>query len=317
MECAVVLGKRGVRRVHVVDAGEELGGALNWVARLPGLGEWHRVIDVRIGELRRLKNVEVILGQQLDAEAVLEYGADVVISAIGSYWDPDGVNGFTHAPVVGASADLPNVLTPEQIMVEGKAIAGDKALVYDSDGYFMGSCLAERLATEGKEVTLVTPIPSVAPFGYFTHEDTETFRRLSGLGVEQVVSHVVLEWAGDHALGAPVDNVAGTAPALWDADALVLVTQRLPRDGLYRQLMGPRSDRTKGDAPRVYRIGDCVAPRLIADCVFDGHRLAREIDTANPAVPLPFIRENRVLGPGDENHEARLAGLRGLLVESD
>jgi hypothetical protein len=28
----------------------------------------------------------------------------------------------------------------------------------------------------------------------------------------------------------------------------------------------------------VYRIGDCVVPLLIADAVFDGHRLAREID---------------------------------------
>jgi len=30
----------------------------------------------------------------------------------------------------------------------------------------------------------------------------------------------------------------------------------------------------------VFAIGDCVAPRLLADCVFDGHRLAREIDSA-------------------------------------
>jgi dimethylamine/trimethylamine dehydrogenase len=44
-----------------------------------------------------------------------------------------------------------------------------------------------------------------------------------------------------------------------------------------------------------YRIGDCVAPRLIADCVFDGHRLAREIDSENPEVPLPFKRERNVV----------------------
>ena len=30
---------------------------------------------------------------------------------------------------------------------------------------------------------------------------------------------------------------------------------------------------------------------LLADCVFDGHRLAREIDTADPSVPLPYLRE--------------------------
>jgi dimethylamine/trimethylamine dehydrogenase len=41
----------------------------------------------------------------------------------------------------------------------------------------------------------------------------------------------------------------------------------------------------------VYRIGDCLAPRTIAENIFDGHRLAREIDTADPATPLPYLRE--------------------------
>jgi dimethylamine/trimethylamine dehydrogenase len=41
----------------------------------------------------------------------------------------------------------------------------------------------------------------------------------------------------------------------------------------------------------VYRIGDCVAPRLIADAIFDGHRLGREIDSPHPEQPLPYLRE--------------------------
>ena len=35
---------------------------------------------------------------------------------------------------------------------------------------------------------------------------------------------------------------------------------------------------------------------MIVDSVFDGHRLAREIDSPNPAMPLPFIRERRLWG---------------------
>jgi dimethylamine/trimethylamine dehydrogenase len=38
-------------------------------------------------------------------------------------------------------------------------------------------------------------------------------------------------------------------------------------------------------------VGDCVAPRLIADAIWDGHRLGREIDSADPARPLPHLRE--------------------------
>ena len=43
--------------------------------------------------------------------------------------------------------------------------------------------------------------------------------------------------------------------------------------------------------PALYRIGDCVAPRLLADAIWDGHRLAREIDSSDPAMPLPHHRE--------------------------
>ena len=35
---------------------------------------------------------------------------------------------------------------------------------------------------------------------------------------------------------------------------------------------------------------------MIVDSVFDGHRLAREIDSPNPEMPLPFIRERRLWG---------------------
>jgi dimethylamine/trimethylamine dehydrogenase len=76
-----------------------------------------------------------------------------------------------------------------------------------------------------------------------------------------------------------------------EADAVVLVTQRVSDDALFHEL---RSDEARLEAERieaVYRIGDCVAPQLIADVIFDGHRLAREIDSENPAVPLPFVRE--------------------------
>ena len=52
---------------------------------------------------------------------------------------------------------------------------------------------------------------------------------------------------------------------------------------------------TPGDVEGVYAIGDCVAPRVIADAILDGHRLAREIDTADPATPLPWQRERTAL----------------------
>ncbi len=59
MECAIVLGKRGFRRVHLVDAEAEIGGHFRWVTQLPGLGEWGRVVNWRRIQLDKLANVEV------------------------------------------------------------------------------------------------------------------------------------------------------------------------------------------------------------------------------------------------------------------
>lgn len=57
----------------------------------------------------------------------------------------------------------------------------------------------------------------------------------------------------------------------------MLVTQRRSNDRVYLGLkseIGEEALRAEG-VEAVYRIGDCVAPRMIADCVFDGHRLGR------------------------------------------
>jgi dimethylamine/trimethylamine dehydrogenase len=54
-------------------------------------------------------------------------------------------------------------------------------------------------------------------------------------------------------------------------------------------------------------IGDASAPRMIVDSIFDGHRLAREIDSPHPEMPLPFIRERRLWG--ETNNEDYLRQL--------
>jgi dimethylamine/trimethylamine dehydrogenase len=74
-------------------------------------------------------------------------------------------------------------------------------------------------------------------------------------------------------------------------DAIVLVTQRSSEDRLYLELVAGKDALTAAGIDGVYRIGDAVAPRMISEVIFDGHRLAREIDSPNPALPLPYLRE--------------------------
>jgi dimethylamine/trimethylamine dehydrogenase len=100
-------------------------------------------------------------------------------------------------------------------------------------------------------------------------------------------------------------------PVSWEADAVVLVTMRASDDALYRTLEADPDALAGAGIAGLYRIGDCVVPRLIADAVFDGHRLAREIDEPDPAVPLAFIRERRTLTWTDADFD-RVVTERGI-----
>ena len=236
---------------------------------------WRRV------QVDRLRNVEVVLRTRLSAPDVREYGAEIVVVATGSRWAGDGLNGVTHEPLPGADPSLPYILTPEQVMVGGKRPLGERVLVWDCEGYFTGAGLAELLAGEGYRVELVSALEEVAPLCNETLEGLFLRKRLHDVGVS-MRRGVLLRSVGPG--GARGEDEFGE-PLELAADAVVLVTQRLSDDALYHELAGGEREFA------LYRIGDCVAPRLVADVIFDGHRLAREIDTENPAVPLPYKRE--------------------------
>jgi dimethylamine/trimethylamine dehydrogenase len=299
MECAMVLGKRGMRRVHLVDSASELGGHMRWVPKLPGLGEWGRVVNYRQIQLGKLKNVEVIPGTTLDAEGVLDYGAEIVVVATGSYWAPDGMQGVTSEPIPGADASLEHVVTPEQVMVEGKDV-GQRVVIYDCEMYFTGAGLAEKLVREGKDVTYVTPFDGIAPYTRYTLESPRLNRLLRELGVNVVLEHVLVSIESG---SAPLADIWTDEEQEVAADTVVLVTQRISEDALYRELSSDQEALAAAGITGLYQIGDCVLPSLTAEAVFSGHRLAREIDSPNPRVARPYIRERRLLNATDEDFE--------------
>jgi len=305
MECARVLGKRGMRNVHLVDSAPEMGGSLNWIRRLPRLGHWGRVVDYRIQEIKSMKNVDFISNTTLTEADVLEYGAEIVILANGSKWAGDGMNGPTHSTIPGADSSSPHCLTPEQICCEGKSAPGESLLIYDTDGYFMGPALAEKFAREGKKVRIVTPLSAIGPYTYNTEEGAEIAHMLEDLGVEMAMGSLVTEIGPGSVKGERFDR--GGFPSEWQADAVVLVTQRVSNAKLFRSLREKESDWRKEGIQGVYRIGSCVVPGLIADSIFSGHRLAMDIDSDNPATYSKFIRETRVVGSTDSDYDNLLA----------
>ena len=202
------------------------------------------------------------------------------------------MNTPTHDDIVGADAALPNVATPEQIVIDGKDV-GERVLVVDGDGYHMAATTAELLATQGKKVTYATHWETLGPYLRFTLEEQRQYQRLVELGVEIMSQQLVVAFEGGK---ATMVHLWSGQETLHDFDGLVLCTGRLSECQLYDDLDADRDALTEAAITQLHVIGDAYSPGIIAQATFSGHRLAREIDSPNPDEPLPFIRERRLVG---------------------
>jgi dimethylamine/trimethylamine dehydrogenase len=312
-ECARVLMERGYT-VHLVDSAEKVGGHVNEVATLPGLGEWgyHRDYrEVQLGKLvKKNKQSQLALGgKRLTVDDVLEYGAEKVVIATGSSWATDGTNALTHAPVPGIDASLPYIATPEQVILGTKTI-GKKVVILNADTYFMAPSLAQKLRQDGHEVTVVSGV-ELGRYMHFTLEFPNLHRLLHEMHIEVKGDH----WAskveegrielyniwGDgyqRSYNGPgmMPRTANTSHHWLEFDTLVVVTGRKSDNALYNGLKARKDAWAANGIKNVYVIGDAWAPKLIADATFEGHRLAREIEEPNAQFPKPYRREVAVWG---------------------
>jgi len=159
--------------------------------------------------------------------------------------------------------------------------------VYDTDGYYVAPGVAEMLAADGFEVTVVTVFDVLSPVSDQTLEGDMLRAHLHRAGVS--VRH------GTTVTGIGTASVTGhdRYGKPWSAacDGVVLVTQQASLDTLYHELASDEAALTAAGVGGLYRIGDAVAPRMISEAIFDGHRLAREIDHKEPGHPAPYRRE--------------------------
>ena len=312
MECARVLGLRG-HEVHLVEAEPVLGGHLRHVARLPGLAEWARVIDFRETQFAKLSNIAIHRGTgSVTADDILEFGARKVVLATGARWVGDGKSAMGPDQIPGIDAGLPGFVTPEQFWA-GKQI-GERVVVLDGDGYFMAIGIAEALADQGASVTILTHFETVAPLTAYTQEMDNLRRMMRHKMIAERTAHWVekvesvagglritaydLYRDGYQRLDKPVTGAIpyepGTAVDTLDCDTVVLCTARHSNDALWRALR--TRDWVAHGIASVTRAGDCLAPRYLADAVFDGHRVGREIESPDPQRPHAVIRERQIWG---------------------
>ena len=275
LEAARALGQRGYR-VILTDANREAGGRVALESVLPNLNEWRRVIDWRLTQINKTDHIFFYPSSPMTAKDVLETGAPHVILATGATWRRDGLGRNISHPLQG---DV-KIFTPDDLM--NGILPSGKVLIYDDDHYYMGGVLAELLATNGCEVTLMTPAPAIAYWTEYTLEQDRIYKRLLDLNVALLTHHVLASHSGT---SAAVIHTMTSAELTLPCDAIVLVTDRTPNDALYHELKPALAD---GKLKSLRLIGDAEAPNIIAQAVFSGHLAAREFDEVVDPDITPF-----------------------------
>ena len=281
LEAARALGQRGYE-VHLTEAGSELGGRVSREARLPGLAEWARVRDWRVGQIRVMPNVHVYQGSPMGAQDVLDFGAEHVLLATGCHWRRDGYGRSNGMGIAGFEQS--RIFTPDDIM-DG-IIPDGPVVVFDDDYFYYASTIADKLCAEKRAVYYVTPDDSIASWSTNTLDYRHIQARMHALGVVQIVASNIQSFNGERVL---LEHVWSGKVSELACGAVVTITARLPHDALYRELLAQESAWSAAGIRSVQCAGDALAPGLIAHAVYAGHRYARELDEA-PAGDVPFRR---------------------------
>jgi len=269
LEAACALGQRGYA-VILAEAEQELGGRINRESRLPGLAEYARVRDWRLGQLARMPKVQVYPDNRLDAASIIELECQHVLLATGARWRSDGVGQTSNRPFQGC--EQAQVIGVEQVL-DGFLPTGH-VVIYDDDHYYLGSAIALRLCAEGVRVTMVSPENSLGGWTHFTDEHTQVMRALIDAGVEVITARALRSFEPKAVRLACV--YSGNETEI-EADYLLPIGARVANDGLWLELQRQRESFAQHGGISMQRIGDCRAPGIIAAAVYAGHKAAREL----------------------------------------
>ena len=186
---------------------------------------------------------------------------------------------------IPTDSSLP-VYTPDDLMA-GKLPTG-KVLLFDDDHYYMGGVVAELLAANGCEVTLITPAAYVSSWSNNTLEQAAIHARLVNVGVDIVLNRALTRIEQGQITSECV--YSGKANSIV-ADALVMVASRRANDDIWLQLSERESEWESNGIKSIKVIGDAQSPAPIAWATYAGHRYARELDGLDIGDALPFRRE--------------------------
>jgi 2,4-dienoyl-CoA reductase-like NADH-dependent reductase (Old Yellow Enzyme family) len=259
LEAAWVAAARG-HDVVLLERAAELGGKIRLAARLPQRGEMLGFATWRADECYR-RGVDVRLGIVADLATIRELHPDAVIVATGGRATTDAPAKSHPMPIAGV--EQPWVIDHEDALRHGDAL-GDRVIVLDAIGDVQAIGVGHYLAEQGRDVTVVSPMPSPMLL------DAETLQKALPRAVRAGVTwrpNTVLLAIGHHE--ANLVDVLSHAVETVAVDHVVIRTHGVAEDALYHGLRAEFSD--------VRRVGDAVVPRWADRAIFDGHMAGRAI----------------------------------------
>ena len=255
MEAARALALRG-KHVVLYEREEALGGTVALAAKAPGRGELQLITDYLQRELARL-DVEISAGVEVTADMLVEQHAQVVIVATGAQ------SGCGLLPIPGH--DLPHVIDARRIL-RGEAVVGQRVVIIDESGSHGVYSVAELLAGQGHVVEIVTGDWYVGHDLTATHDIVPWMQRVMAMGVIFTPHTDITRIERGQVI--VTDRFAAGERAI-PADMIVPGTYEQPAQQLYLAL--------KGRVPRLFRVGDCVAPRRIEHAILEGRQIGMQL----------------------------------------
>ncbi len=269
MRVAGVAAKRG-HDVTLVESAPRLGGHLDLLRRLPTRGNWQKVIDDLVVVLE-LNGVEIRPGVTATAAELAAERPDVVICATGSTWDRTGFSAGRpdRETMPGAGQDhVMDVATAAWAALGDPAVLGARVLILDDTGSYLPLGLAELLGEGGVEVEVLSRFPVIGDQIAGTQDLPWLLPRLGALDVRLSPNHFI---EAIHRSGVDVyETLTRRTRWLEAVDTVVLSMLRSPQDAMFRALQHSATLPT-------HCIGDAVAPRSVAEAIYEGEKLGRAL----------------------------------------
>ena len=269
MRVAGVAARRG-HDVTLIERASRMGGHLELLRRLTTRGNWQKVID-DLAVVLEVNGVEIRLGVTATAETLATEQPDSVVCATGSLWDRTGFSAGRpdRATMPGAGQDhVMDVATAAWAALGDPTALGAKVMILDDTGTYLPLGLAEVLGEGGAEIEVLSRFPVIGDQIAGTQDLPWLLPRLAKLDVRLSPNHFI-----ESIRGRSVDvyeTLTRRTRQVESVDTVVLSMLRSPQDALFRALQDSATLPT-------HCIGDAVAPRSVAEAIYEGEKLGREL----------------------------------------